>query len=279
MIAARGPDAFRRGEYYFVLGEMHVALNTLDSIAFLTQHPALDDLFAAEAADMPQPRFFPALGSLARMPKRALAGLMGAKDYRVFSGVDWYDVSPATPLCAGDLIITMRDGELVVATRDGRFQRDILAFFGEYLSNFAAGSHKIMPPAAHTPRVTVDRLVIARESWNVRVADLAFAFAAEPERRFAELRAWVAAQGMPRCMFFRSPLERKPIYIDCASPLLVELLCKAIRACQKTPENLIGFSEMLPAPDETWLPDSAGQRYTCELRMVMVDRAGQARST
>jgi len=28
---------------------------------------------------------------------------------------------------------------------------------------------------------------------------------------------------------------------------------------------------MLPAPDQTWLPDAEGNRYTSELRMVAVD--------
>jgi hypothetical protein len=27
---------------------------------------------------------------------------------------------------------------------------------------------------------------------------------------------------------------------------------------------------MLPAPEEVWLPDAAGNRYTCELRMLVV---------
>jgi hypothetical protein len=29
---------------------------------------------------------------------------------------------------------------------------------------------------------------------------------------------------------------------------------------------------MLPAPDQTWLTDDQGQRYTSELRMVAVDQ-------
>ena len=30
--------------------------------------------------------------------------------------------------------------------------------------------------------------------------------------------------------------------------------------------------EMLPAPDQAWLTDARGQRYTAELRMVAVDQ-------
>jgi hypothetical protein len=39
----------------------------------------------------------------------------------------------------------------------------------------------------------------------------------------------------------------------------------------------VTVTEMLPAPDQTWLTDAKGRRYTAELRMVAVDQkaAGQ----
>ena len=32
------------------------------------------------------------------------------------------------------------------------------------------------------------------------------------------------------------------------------------------------LAEMLPAPDQAWLTDTRGQRYTTELRVVAVDQ-------
>jgi hypothetical protein len=34
----------------------------------------------------------------------------------------------------------------------------------------------------------------------------------------------------------------------------------------------VNVVEMLPAPDQAWLTDAQGQRYTAELRMVAVDQ-------
>jgi hypothetical protein len=34
----------------------------------------------------------------------------------------------------------------------------------------------------------------------------------------------------------------------------------------------VTVAEMLPAPDQTWLTDARGQRYTAELRVVAVDQ-------
>jgi hypothetical protein len=33
----------------------------------------------------------------------------------------------------------------------------------------------------------------------------------------------------------------------------------------------VTVSEMLPSPDEAWLPDAQGERYCCELRLAAVD--------
>lgn len=48
------------------------------------------------------------------------------------------------------------------------------------------------------------------------------------------------------------------------------------RRCRPTAESgpasaPITLTEMLPAPDQTWLPDAEGRRYTGELRIVALD--------
>ena len=37
-------------------------------------------------------------------------------------------------------------------------------------------------------------------------------------------------------------------------------------------DKLITLSEMLPRPDQAWLPDAEGRHYTSEFRIVAVDR-------
>jgi hypothetical protein len=77
---------------------------------------------------------------------------------------------------------------------------------------------------------------------------------------------------MPRRVFVRSPLERKPIYVDLASPTLLRVLTRFLRpAAEETPNAPVVLTEMLPGPDECWLADGAG-RYTSEFRVVAVNR-------
>jgi hypothetical protein len=77
---------------------------------------------------------------------------------------------------------------------------------------------------------------------------------------------------VPRHVFVRTPLERKPFYVDFAAPLLVENLARIVRRARKadatTPVDIV---EMLPGPEQLWLAGPAGRRHTCEFRVVAVD--------
>jgi hypothetical protein len=106
-------------------------------------------------------------------------------------------------------------------------------------------------------------------------------FAVEKDEaiRYVEARRWAQQYDLPRFVFFKSHFEMKPVYVDFASPLLINGLAKLVRqtheaclAAERDPEHLlITLTEMYPTPDLVWLPDAAGQRYTSELRMVMLD--------
>jgi hypothetical protein len=71
---------------------------------------------------------------------------------------------------------------------------------------------------------------------------------------------------LPRFVFLRIPEEGKPLYVDFASPISIEIFAKFVRRA-----SAMSVSEMLPAHDETWLPDARGNRYTSELRLTAVD--------
>jgi hypothetical protein len=69
-----------------------------------------------------------------------------------------------------------------------------------------------------------------------------------------------------------SPGELKPIYVDFDSPVLTRILCRQLRrASAGFPGRPVRFTEMLPGPDDCWLADQDGRRYTSELRLVAVD--------
>jgi hypothetical protein len=56
-------------------------------------------------------------------------------------------------------------------------------------------------------------------------------------------------------------------------PGRVTILSKAIRRlAHKDSAAKITFSEMLPNPEQAWLTDDEGRKYTSELRFVAVDQ-------
>ena len=76
---------------------------------------------------------------------------------------------------------------------------------------------------------------------------------------------------MPRRLFTKSPLERKPMYLDLESPALARIFCRhARRAAAEAPHARVRFTEMLPTPEQCWLHDLEGNSYVSELRLVGV---------
>jgi hypothetical protein len=87
-------------------------------------------------------------------------------------------------------------------------------------------------------------------------------------------RRWASACGMPRRVFALVAGEPKPIYVDFESRALVTILARQARGAD---DGAVRISEMLPGPDETWLVDDRGRRYTSELRLAAVDLTKSAR--
>jgi hypothetical protein len=159
---------------------------------------------------------------------------------------------------------------------DGRIALPLLDVMGPVLEDAIAEVRDLLPEADHTPRISIDRLVVQRESWRCRASELEFANAATELDIFIGARRWAATHGMPRFVFVKSPLEPKPMFVDFASPIGVRVFARVVRHATAHPagERTLTFSEMLPGPDELWLPDADGERYTGELRLVAVDRGG-----
>jgi hypothetical protein len=132
-----------------------------------------------------------------------------------------------------------------------------------------------LPALPHTPRVTIDRLVVSPERWRQATADLAFAFVGDQAGRFLRAQEWRRLTGVPRFVFVDGPWA--PFFVDLESLPSVEQFAHAVRALDREePGGLVGVSEMLPAPGELWLTDARGARYTAEFRFVAVDRRGPA---
>jgi Lantibiotic dehydratase, N terminus len=287
LVRAASLEAIRRGDFQIVLGELHFASNTLNAASFLSQHPCPEDLRQAMRSDIPGPTVSPCLpkrreGEPPRNPigfevpgtsARLGFSLLSEKDLCLALDRDPPAETEATILFPGELVVTERDGELWVATRDGRHRLDIVNFFEVVFSAQSVNSFRILPRGAHLPRVAIDRLVVQREMWRIPLRETSLPGETSEEGRFLAARRMQHRYGLPRFVFARSEFESKPFFVDFTSPVAVEILARACRrAVEKGGDDVeIGISEMLPEPDQQWLPDAEGRRYTCELRLVAVD--------
>jgi hypothetical protein len=123
---------------------------------------------------------------------------------------------------------------------------------------------------AHLPRLCIDRLVVQRESWRVRAAELPFARLRDRAARYLGLRRWARDLGIPRHTFYRLEGEGKPFFLDLDSLIYAEQFADGVRA--SSPAASISVVEMLPDPDGCWLTDREGRRYVAELRMGAAER-------
>ncbi|MFL6253424.1 MAG: lantibiotic dehydratase [Pyrinomonadaceae bacterium] len=274
MVAAADAEAVRRGDYQLILGEFHLGTNTLKVSLFVLQHPRPEEIFSATALDMPE------VGMRIGTPKtstgltaRTTPILHPADNLCLHLTYDSVTQPDAHNLPIGSMVVEQVGEDLLLRTRDGRLRFDIVEAFADILSSQTTGKFNLFQPVPHLPRVSLDGLLISRESWRFPVSELEFAFEKEDGQRFLAARRWAKAHDLPRFVFVKSPVEIKPFYVDFDSPIYVETFLKVVRRTQNGTggETLIAISEMLPTHQQTWLTDAAGQHYTSEFRVVAVD--------
>lgn len=271
MIAAPGIEAIRRGDYRFVLGEMHVGTNTLLQTPFVDQHPNPSALFEADRRDLGQPRATAVINRDHVGQRVAPINLtpngihIGIKDTP-----SWRPKEQVIPF--SDLFVVKSGEHLEVRTSDGRHAIQLFDLTKTSYYDLFSSGFKLIKAAPHTPRIAIDRLVISRETWRPSAEDLVFTRERSEEARFVGARRWQRGGRLPRHVFIKIASERKPFYMDFDSPISVERMSRYVRDLhRKDPTAMVTISEMLPSPDETWLEDADGRRYCCELRMVAVD--------
>lgn len=273
MIAASSPEAIRRGDYQLVLGEIHIAINTLGAALFMDQHPHPELLFRALEVDIPKARLMPVTPKKWQgMNLRTRQLLTLPRDVQVAFTEDSVADAGSRSVPIADLVVENTSAGMVVRTQGGRVRFDIIEAVGNMLSSVAINSLKLLRPEEHTPRITIDGLVVCRETWRFSASDMQFAYEKQEANRFVAIRRWARDRGVPRFVFVKVPVETKPFYLDFASPIYVDIFAKMIR---KTKEHgpadaLISVTEMLPRHEETWLSDCDGQHYTSELRLVVL---------
>ncbi|HEX9031855.1 MAG TPA: lantibiotic dehydratase, partial [Streptosporangiaceae bacterium] len=275
-----GADAAAGGRLTWVLGEVHPSLVTTRYATWLAFHDAPDSLRAAMRRDLGGPAVWIAETAEAGGPTSRLSNVLSCDgDLRLVFAHDSCGYDPAASLSVGECDVVGSPAGLRLRRRDGTFERGLLEVVGDLTSAGIAQSFGLLPPGAHTPRVTIDDLVVSRETWTLAATDPAFADTADESNRYLQARAWSARHGLPRHVFLRFTGERKPIYADLTSLASIDLISRSLRRSRRNAGAgaTVTVAEMLPAPEQAWLTDAQGQRYTAELRMVAVDQrtAGQ----
>ena len=275
LIDATGLDAIQRGEYLLVVGDFH-ANNPLSQPFHLYQYPDPAEIMRNCVTDLPGGLYFmPVLPTGGSLTPRISYGLRRSDDVGLQMTPNTYVNPKSQSLALGELLLEAIGGELVLRTRDGRLSTTPLAAFDFALFLQMLQNYTLFNDDSHIPRITVDRVVIHRESWCMAASDIAFASDTDETMRFLAARRWARKHEIPRFIFAKLPHEGKPLYVDFDSPVFVNILAKEIRGAQRAigMDARITIMEMLPTPEGAWLPDVEGRRYASELRLVALDLA------
>ena len=277
MIAASGVNAVNQGDFNIVLGETHLGIATSRHYCFVTQHPSPGDLLDCLAVDSPGPRLLPVQPkeNNGRVTVRTSPALTRDMDFLVAVYAQTAEPDRPRLLNAADLTVSPGASGPVVHIPGGP-SFPVIDVLAETLLGVFMDSFELVPRAAYQPRIAIDRLVIAREAWRFQAAHIEFARLRDEPARYAASRRWRRSAGLASQVFVKVPGEVKPFFVDFDSVVSVNILAKSIRRLQEqaagNPDIVVQFSEMLPSAEDLWLTDSAGGRYTCELRLVAVDQ-------
>jgi Lantibiotic dehydratase, N terminus len=274
LMAGRSPA---EGKWFWVLGELHLALNTLENRVFVTHSDDPEWMRRATARDMAGgrivpvfPRSWPDVSARTYPP---LAIDPGNDYYRYWSfDADEGHSDPSRVVPGAALSVYAVGRELWVRSDIGDWEAPLLEVLGEFLSILVVDRFVLRRPATHLPRVIVDDMVVSREAWRLDARQITV-----PNRDHSmdvdAVADHLRCRGVTRHLFAQSQAEAKPFYVDSNSPLLLRNLTRAIQRIERErpDEPFVEVTEMLPGPDDLWLSDGKRQRYTSEFRVVAVD--------
>ncbi len=260
-IAAHDEADVMAGEWLAVVGDIHLGNNPLMQGVFAHRHPNPPTLLRLQQNAIGSrfpvlvPPFAPGMGVDARG-----APLLPDDAVRIAAMPDARAPGRQPTLLAHELLVDGTD----LVTPSGSLRLPLLEVFWLPIYISSARTFDPQPERDHAPRLATGRTVLAREAWNVPATDV-------PQRGH-DISAFARGLGIPRHVFVKSPLERKPMYLDTESPVLARILCRHARhAAEQSPKHRIRFTEMLPTPEQAWLNDGDGNHYVSELRLVALD--------
>jgi hypothetical protein len=261
-------DGVRTGDYHVVLSEIHLSTPTITGPVFewsLGQDYPVSRFLQSRIGRSVVPVFpdsWPR-NTGRTMPTQAMPGDL------CFAFAD-VDGAPPDTIAMTAIEVGVADGA-VYAELPGGTRLTFPEFFSFFLSSAVLDAWKNISDGPHTPRISVGRFTITRQTWRVDVAGMF----TQPTSEFESYRAvdsWRRSLGCPDRVYVKLPGEVKPFYLDFSSPISVLSYLAALRATLKQPNGSteLTLSEALPEPEQAWAVDGAGSTYFGEVRMVVL---------
>ncbi|MFI6541254.1 thioesterase domain-containing protein [Nonomuraea sp. NPDC050547] len=273
-LCAPDADAVNRGDYTVVLGEMHAAWPTFDTWVFTGAHPDPGALADALDADIGPNRLAPLYPDTWPLHTGRVSRALAGPGLRRLGWTAAPGADPATILPATSIQVREVGGDLVAVAPDGQ-RWPLVEVFSELLAIHAVDGFKLAAAGGHTPRISIGRLVVARETWRTTAGESGLTEVTGERERYLAVRRWRLALGLPEHVFVKLSSEIKPTYVDLTSPFYASMLCMMLRSAQARAGGgvKVTITELLPGPGQAWLPDARGRGYFNELRLHLVDPA------
>jgi hypothetical protein len=278
-ISAKSVEAVARGEYEWVLAELHPPVALLHHGFYwgCPDKEALNRALASTTLGRPTFHFgFFAIDFTATTTVRVLDAMPGLTNFVSPQRGDprWRIIPPAEI----DVFVDEASGDVGLRTRGTR----------EYIGSFARGwtiplgFHPFLfGRSPHMPRLRCGKVIVQRQSWTVTLEELpAGDYTGVSRNLVAAIERLRAAKGWPRYIYIR-PSEQalrrsgaegrdkdtKPVFIDLESYLFIEIFHGWL-----TKAGELEVSEMLPDPEHLLWQEKDGRR-TFELRTQIVPGA------
>ena len=278
-LAAESSDAVARGDYRWLLAELHPPVALLHHCMYWScpDDSALKRAFASSVFGKPNFHFGVAAADFtAHTAVRLFDGL---PDVSYFvapqrGNPKWRTVRPAD----AEAFIDHQSGDVGVRTRERR----------EYIGSFARawviplGFHPFQfALTPHTPRLRCGRVVVQRRAWTVGAEEMPRGnYTGISRDLVAAIEQLRAAKNWPRHIYIR-PTEQslrrsgaegrdkdtKPVFIDLESYLFLEIFHRWLVKAGE-----LEVTEMLPRPEQLLWRESDGRR-TFEMRTLIVPRS------
>ena len=248
-----------------VVGETHAGVNTLGVLQAVDMHPRPDELRALFRRDMPGP----CISELQHDDYSLCAhdSLLDETDFHLDTGsryASW--LPPGRTLALSDFMISEEQGFFRCVHGPTGKTWDVLELLEKMLRLNLTTEFHLPSLSPHSPRVTIDKVVVARESWTLDRSELLPLLDSDGLDRLRAATALRHKRALPRFVFAKIPREHKPVYVDLESPISIDVFCRMSHDA-----SVLRVSEMLPMPSDAWLIDGGGQRFVSELRVVAVD--------